>query len=399
MAGLLAVFCVTAPYASLQLPIVTAIIPIHATVVVVNDLITAALIIAQFWVVRWTWLLVLAGGYLFNALLFVALMLTFPGVFAPTGLLGAGPQTSFLISVGWHMGSPLALISAVLVRGSGETTGISQRSPGPAIALSIGLVTAMACGLTWVILAYDQILPQILVNTFQPARSIAPIFAPIMALDVIAFLFLWRRRFSVLDLWLMIMCSAWLFDISLGAYIGDKGSRYSLGWYTARTFQMAASLIVLLLLLSETTALHANMIMTSFRRRDARHRREIAMDAMAASIGHEITQPLTALITNGSAGLLHLARAEPDMKEVRAIISDMVAEGHRIKEIIGGVRTMFQKSAHDRQPLDVNKAVRDALATVELEMRIQRVTPKPPWTMNFHPCLAIAANCISCFGT
>jgi signal transduction histidine kinase len=191
---------------------------------------------------------------------------------------------------------------------------------------------------------------------------------------------------SVLDLWLMVMCWTWLFEITLGGVFA--GSRYSLGWYTARTFQMAATYFVLLLFLSETTALYANMARQSIQRRGARHARQIAMDAMAASIGHEIKQPLTAMITNASAGLRHLSNAEPDLIELHAILSDMVGEGTRIKNIIGGVRTMFRKSDHDRKLLNINRIIRDALATVELDLSLQRVIVETDLDHDLPPVLA-----------
>ena len=143
-----------------------------------------------------------------------------------------------------------------------------------------------------------------------------------------------------------------------------------------------------MLFLSEKTTLYANLARQSVQRRGARHSRQIAMDAMAASIGHEIRQPLTALIANGSAGLLQLNKAEPDLKEVHAIVSDMVAEGERIQAIIGGVRSMFKKSAHDRQMVDLNQIIRDALVTLELDIRLHRVTAKTRLTENLPRILA-----------
>ena len=374
MTGLLAIFCVTLPYARHQLPIVPAFIPIQATVIIFNDLITAALIIAQFWVVRWTWLLALASAYLFSALCFVSYTLTFPGVFAPLGLLGAGLQTAAWLAIFWHLGLPLGLIITMLARGSRETTGMRQRSPGSAIALSAALVIAIVCGLTWAVLAYEEILPRIFMNSLQRFQNITPTLASIMALDVVAFVLIWRKGRSVLDLWLMVMCCTWLFEISLGGLIA--GSRYSVGWYTARAFQIAATFTVLLLLLSETTALYANMARAALLRRGARQARHIAMDVMAASIGHEIKQPLTAVIANASAGLRQATNVEPDMKEVEATFSDIVAEGNRIKAIMSGVRTMFKKSAHDRRMIDVNEVVRNALAAAELDLSLHRVTVK-----------------------
>jgi hypothetical protein len=193
MAGLFAIFCVAAPYARLQLQIVPPFIPIQATIVFINDLIITALIIAQFWVVRWTWLLVLAGAFLFTALIFVPVTLTFPGVFAPRGLLGAGLQTAGWISACWHLGFPIGLIIAMLVRGSRETTGVCRLSFGWAIALCVALTTVIVCGLTWAILAYGEILPPILQNNIQQIQSFAPTNGPIMVLDALAFLLLWRR--------------------------------------------------------------------------------------------------------------------------------------------------------------------------------------------------------------
>jgi signal transduction histidine kinase len=388
MALLLAVFCITLPYASLQLPVVTAFIPINVTIVVINDLITAALLVAQFWVVRSTWLLVLAAGFFFTALMFVPFALTYPGVFAPSGLLDAGVQSAAWIAIFTYLGSPLALIVAILVRDARATTGIVQRSPGLAIVLAAALVIAIVCGLTWAIVANDRSLPQIFLrfDSLRPNQTFPAQDAPVIALDVIAFVLLWRRGRSVLDLWLMVMCSAWLFVMTIGALFA--GSRYSLGFYAGRTVHMAATFFVLLLLLSQTTALYATMARATIQRRGARHARQIAMDAMAASLGHEIRQPLTALISNTSAGLLQVSNAEPDLKEVHATFSDIAADAERIRDIIGGVRAMFRKSTHDRQLLDANSVIRDVLAMVELDLRLQRVTVKTDLGDDLPPVLA-----------
>jgi signal transduction histidine kinase len=383
MACLLAVFFVILPYARLPLRPVTAFIPVFGTAMVIINAITAALIFAQFWVARWTWLLVLACGFLFTALISIPFVLAFPEALAPSGVLGTGPQAAPWLGASWHLLSPLILIAAMLVRNGRQAPGISQRAPGLTIGLSIALVLAIVCGLTGVLVGSEAVLPRIYVDRTDLFINNIPLA---MALDVIALVLLWRRGHSVLDLWLMIMCIAWLFQISLGGLFA--GSRYSLGWYAGRIFELLASFTVLLLFLSEKTTLYANLARQSVQRRGARHSRQIAMDAMAASIGHEIRQPLTALIANGSAGLLQLNKAEPDLKEVHAIVSDMVAEGERIQAIIGGVRSMFKKSAHDRQMVDLNQVVRDALVTLELDIRLHRVTIKTRLAENLPRILA-----------
>jgi signal transduction histidine kinase len=183
----------------------------------------------------------------------------------------------------------------------------------------------------------------------------------------------------------MVMCCTWLIEVLLGGLFA--GSRYSLGWYTGRIFQMAATYIVLLLLLSETTALYANMARASIQRRGARQARQIAMDTMAASIAHEIKQPLTAAITNAYVGVRQLKNAEPDLNELRAVLTDIGKDCRRIGDIIGGVRTMFKTSTHDRRLLDINTIVQDTLATVELDLRLQRVIVKTDLDNDLPPVL------------
>ena len=211
-------------------------------------------------------------------------------------------------------------------------------------------------------------------NSVQPGSNQVLLAVLIMALEAIAFLLLWRRGHSVLDLWLMVTCCAWLFELSMSGLFA--GSRYSLGWYGARTFQATATFSVLLLLLSETAALYANMVRATIQRHGGRHARQIAMDAMAASIGHEIKQPLTAMLVNVETGLRQLASTGLERDDVRAILIDIGEGGRQINDIITGVRTMFKKSTHDRQLLNLNNIVRDALATVELDLHHNRVIVK-----------------------
>ena len=87
-------FLALAPFARVPLPRVDAFIPSYQSALAINDLITAVLLFGQFATLRSRALLVLASGYLFTALMAVTHALTFPGLFAPTGLLGAGAQTT-----------------------------------------------------------------------------------------------------------------------------------------------------------------------------------------------------------------------------------------------------------------------------------------------------------------
>ena len=96
--GLLTVFVlITAgPLSRIQTGRVDAFIPIYLTAMFVNDSITAILLFAQFSILRSRAILVIANGYLFTALMLIPYILTFPGVFAPRGLIGGLQSTSWV---------------------------------------------------------------------------------------------------------------------------------------------------------------------------------------------------------------------------------------------------------------------------------------------------------------
>src|SRR5689334_2569137 len=116
-AALLVVLLVTIPFMQIQLAPVRAFIPVVDTLLFINDLITAALLFAQFSVTRSRGLLALACGYLFTALIIVPHALTFPDAFSATGLLGANLQSTVWLYIFWHLGVPPAVIAYALLKG------------------------------------------------------------------------------------------------------------------------------------------------------------------------------------------------------------------------------------------------------------------------------------------
>src|SRR5436190_4752817 len=147
VATMLVLFVITLRYVNVQLPRVDAFIPIHAVTTLINDLITAILLYSMYSIERRRTLLVLASGYLFTSLVVIPWALTFPGLFAPAGLLGPGLQTTAWLYTSWHIGSPLILVVAVLLSDSDGKSTESRRSPLVAIGLSIAVAIATVCGL------------------------------------------------------------------------------------------------------------------------------------------------------------------------------------------------------------------------------------------------------------
>lgn len=370
---LIAAFGLTIPFINSQLPSVNATIPAIETAILINDLITSALLFSQFSITRRWALLVLASGYLFTALIVIPHELIFPGAFTPTGLLDAGLQSSAWLYTFWHAGLPLAVIAYVLLRDADIEASVSGQSLAAVIGLSVAAVIGLVCGLTWIATAGDWLLPRIFLDRVHadPSR-IWQTGAVDLSLTACALALLWFRRRSVLDLWLMVMCCTWLLELTMTAVL--LNTRYSVGWYASRLYTLTASIVVLLVLLSETTALYANLARSVMRQRGDRQARQIAMDAMAASIAHEVNQPLAAMVANADAALLLLVQATPNLHELRAALEDIVNNGHRASEVIGGIRSMFQKDVHGRLALDANDIVREVLTMVELDLRNYRVS-------------------------
>jgi signal transduction histidine kinase len=120
----------------------------------------------------------------------------------------------------------------------------------------------------------------------------------------------------------------------------------------------------------------------------ARVMRMTAASQMAASMAHEINQPLTAIVTNGRAGLHWLARSTPDVDEARAALERIINNGRHASDVIGGIRSMFKKDAPAKAPLDVNQIIREVFALLQDEIRSRQVSIQSELTGELPPVQA-----------
>ncbi|MEI6000454.1 PAS domain S-box protein [Paraburkholderia bengalensis] len=94
---------------------------------------------------------------------------------------------------------------------------------------------------------------------------------------------------------------------------------------------------------------------------------------LAASIAHEVTQPLAAIVTAGDAASRWLNRAKPDLAEVGQSIGQMVRDAKRASDVIRQIRAMAQKRDPSQAVLDVNGIVRESIELVRRELDAARV--------------------------
>jgi len=250
------IFLAVAPFARTALPQVPAFIPLYQSALITNDVITAVLLLGQFSFLRARALLVLAAGYLFCACMAIAHGLSFPGLFAPGGVLGGGGQTTAWLYFLWHGGFPLFVLAYCRLKKDMHARAggamLAAQSPrrevlwaiGGAIGLSLLVVLLTTLG-------HDNLPVIMRGNRDDPRKLLVASCTWIISLSVLVHL--WRRRVhSVVDLWLMVSLTAWLFDIALAAVL--NGARFDLGFYGGRVYGLLASSFVLIVLFWKTGA-------------------------------------------------------------------------------------------------------------------------------------------------
>jgi len=103
----------------------------------------------------------------------------------------------------------------------------------------------------------------------------------------------------------------------------------------------------------------------------------MAMGEMAASIAHEINQPLAAIATNAAAGLRWLAALTPDLDEANNALTRIANDARRASEVIAGIRSMFKKENQAVALQDVNELIGEVLTLVRSEVENRRVVIYP----------------------
>jgi len=374
----LLIFAAAAPFAKLALPRIWAFIPSYEAALIVSDLITATLLFAQFAILRARSLLALSIGYLFTALMAIPHALTFPGLFAPEGLLGAGPQTTAWLYMAWHAGFPLAVISFVVLSKKEQTSWRPVQKPGVDIAVGGVAAVAAVCGVTLIATAGHDFLPAIMADNHYTGAMTGTI-ATVWGLSLAAlFVLWWRRPHSVLDLWLMVVMVAWLCDVGLSAAL--NAGRFDLGFYAGRVFGLLAAGFILLVLLLETGALYARLARTLARQaveREARlqqlqqeliHVSRInELGQMVSTLTHEVNQPLTAA-GNYLAAAQRLA-GEVDAPRLAHVLERVGEQILRAGQIIDRLRQLSVKGEVARRPDDLVITIEEAisLATAGLQ--------------------------------
>jgi len=367
LASLVIALVVTLPFARVPLENTEVFLPAYASAILVNELFTAALLVALYVVQRSNAILVLAAGYLFTGLLVVPWAMSFPGVFNALGI-DMGLQSTAMIAVMRRIVFPICVIAYILLMDEGAAGRTETGTVELRIVMMVLSVTAIVGGLTWLIIAGGDLLPGFMADT----RNVTPLWnyvpATAVTLYAIGIALLWVRRRSVLGLWLMVVLSTLCIEIVLLSYVSG-GIRLSIGWWAGRICGLISASVVLVVLLSETAMLYGRLARALTLERRTRDARISEMEALSASIAHEVNQPVASMATNANAGLRWIERESPGAQETKAALSRIVRDGHRAGDVIRGVRSMFHKGPQVRVPIAINEVIADVVERHRAEMR------------------------------
>ena len=110
--------------------------------------------------------------------------------------------------------------------------------------------------------------------------------------------------------------------------------------------------------------------------------RVLAMGELAAAIAHEVNQPLTAIVTNGSFSLRGLESGNPNLEELRVAIAEIVNDATRASAVISRIRGLLVKGSPRRTELDINEIIQEVFILLRNELTRNRVSLRTDFASN-----------------
>lgn len=372
VALLLGAAFLTAPYASIQLTGTEPLLSAYAAAVLVTDVLTAALLLSLYSILRSGAILLLAIGYLFVGLSVIPWVMTFPGAMSMLGLPPPDLQATATVAVFRRLVFPLCIIAYILLKRAPFNRLPLGDGRRRAVWLSVLLTTASVVALSWFVMWSGNDLPDFMADSRSPSRLWQYIPAASLLLYFIAIALLLTQRRSLLDLWLIVVLVTLVIEILLLSYLGP--TRLSVGWWAGRIYGLISASTVLIALLSEMTTLYTRLVRSTASERRIREDRLAATQALLALVAHEVNQPLTSMVTNAGTSLRWMDRQEPNWEEASAALRRVVRDGHRAGEIIRGIRKLYGKGTQERVPLNINSEIRQAVDLLKPELNSEHIS-------------------------
>lgn len=371
---LFAVALAVAPFAHIQAGRIDNFIPVLQTVLSAADLTTATLLFAQYSIQPQPALLVLASGYIFSGSFAFLQTLAFPGAYASAGLIGDGTNTAAWFFVLWHTAFLGSVLFYALSKDRNRSPAPFRASTGIKVGVTIALAFLTVAALSWVVTDGVRYLPQFYSDSVSLQTPLGnQVNLALCSLATLALMLLFARRRTVLDLWLMVILLAWIPNFLVAAVASSV--RFSVGWYAARGFALAASCMLLGVLIAEMMFLYSRLASALTLQRRERGNRLMSVEAATAAMAHELRTPLGAIALNASTALSQLRAKPPVLDDLDTILDDIENTSHRAGAIISGIRALSAKiPIEERELVSVGDVVRQVLKLVQHDLQVNEIS-------------------------
>jgi signal transduction histidine kinase len=363
-------------------PVVPGLISLFAAVIFVTELSTSFLLLVRFRAIR-TWsLLLLSCAFFYSGLMTIPYLLTFPGaVLAERPLLGASLQSTSWAYILWIDGfALLSLISVTIEAWFGEHR-IATQNVRDAIVLGLCLTAIFTLALLFAAIVTPDRLPALVSGQrFTELSQLESSLAVVLFAASIAIIVLAVGEQNRIFLWFALALTGMAFANILAT---AGGGRFNIGWSIGRlSWLMSACVLFIYLLVlhardqellrdSAEQLAQSNMMLE--RERD---NKLMNLEAMVASIAHEVRQPLTAIAATGAAALEFLGLVPPDLEEARSDLNTMITESHRASQVFDNIRALFGRASKRSEPVDVNEVALEVLRTLGGELKDHGITTR-----------------------
>ena len=365
---------------------IPGLVPALDAAMLICNLISAAILYAQAAVFRSRALTVLASGYVICGLLLIPWALTFPGVFSPDGLLGAGVNTTGWIAICWRLSLPASVFLYGWLKRADATNLPTADRPSARVLQGLLISVAIVIFVTLLTTLGHDLLPSFFINRSEVIQSrLITVNVVVIGCTIAAMITLLRQEKSVLDLWLLVALSAWLAQSLLNLPLQ---SRFSLGAYVFLGLVLVSDLIIMLALITESNRLYARLALSTAARDRERDARLMSMDAVAAAIAHEVGQPLAAANLNASAALRWLTGLKPDSAKAIGALHEAVDSGRRTFDVIKSIRSTFTNGAGSLSEFSLNDLARKTATLMDRELAARKVAIQLSLDANLRPVRA-----------
>src|SRR6202007_840537 len=115
--------------------------------------------------------------------------------------------------------------------------------------------------------------------------------------------------------------------------------------------------------------------------------RVTTMGELAASLAHEVNQPLAGIVTNANASMRWLGGESPNLNEAREAIRRIIRDGNRAGEVISRMRALFKKARTAQERLDINDAIEEVVILTQSEVRRNKVSLRTELATDLPPVM------------